>query len=179
MAAAIEARTVLDISVQPALFGGQMRGTTATLMTIGGSQIALATDVGHAANLVQAHLIQTLSAVGRDWLDLYFLGVVEPVREDQLQGALEALESAREEGYVRYFGLAAFGDGDAALASWRLRDAFEVVLVDPTPQHEPLRQAAAERRCGVVTRGAGNPMLRTVRSALEIQQSMTLVGATA
>lgn len=149
VASALEAKTVLDISANPALWGGQMRGTDALLMTRGGLEIERAPDEKTACDLIQAHLIQTLSAIGREYIDFYFLQVRRRLEEYQITGALQALESAKQEGHIRFLGLAAEGPGLAVQSVWQFHDAFEVLLL--REPDEGLTGFARERRVGVVT----------------------------
>ncbi|HWD37930.1 MAG TPA: hypothetical protein VG944_03725 [Fimbriimonas sp.] len=148
----------LDVSRATALWGGWLRGCEAlTLMQISGSDIEDAVDSKHASDLTQAHLIQTLSAIGREWIDFYFLRSRRALEEFQLSGVLEALEAARQEGHVRFFGLHCEGRAAASIANWQLHDAFEVVCIDgDSEQHEELARIAAGRRVGVLKR-VGKP----------------------
>ncbi len=146
--AALNQQTVIDISTNPGLWGGKMRGTQATLMTIGGSEIERAPDEQTAFDLTQAHLIQTLSAIGREWIDFYFLSIRRNLEEFQINGALQALDFARKEGHVKFLGLAADGPGLAVQGLWQFRDAFEVILLPN--EDSGLVAMAKERRVGVV-----------------------------
>jgi hypothetical protein len=141
--------TVIDISTNPALWGGQMRGTEGLLMSRGGLEIERAPDEKTACDLIQAHLIQTLSAIGREWIDFYFLQVRRGLEEYQIAGALQALESARQEGHIKFLGLSAEGPGLAVQGVWQFHDAFEVLLLSEPDQG--LLQLAQERRVGLVT----------------------------
>ncbi len=159
VASALEAKTVLDISANPALWGGQMRGTDALLMTRGGLEIERAPDEKTACDLIQAHLIQTLSAIGREYIDFYFLQVRRRLEEYQITGALQALESAKQEGHIRFLGLAAEGPGLAVQSVWQFHDAFEVLLL--REPDEGLVGLARERRVGVVTEFASEGTVLT------------------
>ena len=94
----------------------------------------------------------------------------EPWEEWQLNGALEALETAKQDGIVQHVGLAC-GDNDlAALAMWQFRDAFEMILVSSGQQFESLEPLARERRAGVLVREevvGDYPTLRAVSSPAE------------
>jgi aryl-alcohol dehydrogenase-like predicted oxidoreductase len=155
VSAALDAKTVIDVSKGPALWGGAMRGTEALLMSIGGTEIESATDEQHASDLVQAHLIETLSAVGRDYLDFYFLQVRRALEEFQINGALQALEMARQEGHIRHVGLCCDGSSLAVLGMWQFHDAFDVLLVPRNhlchESYDTLAPLAQERRVGVIT----------------------------
>jgi hypothetical protein len=153
--AAAEAGTVIDIGTNPGLWGGPLRGTDAILMAAGGIDVENATDERHAADLLQAHLIQTLCAIGREHLDFYFLKVRRGLEEYQIAGALQALEMARAEGHVRHIGLSCDGPALAVLGVWQFHDAFEALLVPRSHRLEgayrTLAPLASERRVGIVT----------------------------
>lgn len=176
--AANEAKTVIDVSTHPGLFGHFMRGTTTRLMGAGGADIAHAADEDSAANLIHAHLIETLSAVGRDWLDFYFLRVRAPLEEFQLSGALKALEWARDERHVHFVGLSGEASEPIVQGVWQFHDAFDVLLLGDgkTPA---LAAMADSRRVGIVRRVSGDPTpeatsLMTVRSTQEIAAAVRL-----
>lgn len=153
--AALKQDTVIDISTNPGLWGGQMRGTVAKLMALGISDLDRATGDRHAADLLDAHLIQILSSIGREWIDFYFLPILKPLRSDQLQGALSSLENARQDGHVRHLGIYGFADKASLETGWRNADAFEALWLmegmDPEVEADAI-QMANERRVGVVSR---------------------------
>lgn len=156
VASARGAGVPLDISGNPALWGGRMRGDDSLFLTqISTNGYERANDDRHAGDLIQAHLIETLSAIGREWIDVYFLRVRRAVDEAQLSGALEAMELARQEGHIRYLGLCCDGPSLAALGMWQFHDAFDLLLV-PRNHHDDeayrtLAPLARERRVGIVT----------------------------
>ena len=162
----------IDFSSQPALWGGAMRGADEVVLIQQGTyQIERATSEDHATDLTQAHLIETLSAVGRDCLDFYFLRIRRAIEEYQINGALAALEAARNEGHLRFLGLHATGNAMAALGLWQFHDAFEVVLIpDDEAARTTLEPLARKRRAGIVGLGHGDTQLVTVRSSTEIHQ---------
>ena len=144
----------IDVSTQPALWGGALRGGDDTLLTFGGKYLATAHDEKNALDLTQAHLIETLSALGRETVDVYALTVRKPLEEWQINGALEALEDARQEGHIRHFALHAEGSGLAALGFWQFHDFAELLIVPRNPvaheAYDTLAPLAAERRAGIV-----------------------------
>ncbi len=146
----------LDLGGNSALWGGRMRGDDSLFLTaLSTTGYERATDDRHAIDLVQAHLIETLSAIGREWIDVYFLRVRRAVDEAQLSGALEAMELARQEGHIRYLGIACDGPSLATLGMWQFHDAFDLLLV-PRNHHDDeayrtLAPLARQRRVGVVT----------------------------
>jgi len=126
---ALEAGTVIDISKGPALWGGAMRGTDAALMSLGGTDIERAVDAQHAQDLLEAHLIETLSAIGREHLDFYFLQVRHKLSSWQIEGAAKALELAHRDGHVRNVGLCCDGDPLASVAVWNAVEVANALLV--------------------------------------------------
>lgn len=132
-----------------------MRGTDAFLTCISNSGFENATDETHATDLVQAHLIETLSCIGREHFDIYFLRIRRAVEEYQISGALQAMELARQEGHIRFLGLCTDGPAFASLGVWQFNDAFDVALIPrnhyDSEAYETLAPMAKERRVGVVT----------------------------
>lgn len=155
VAAALAAQVPIDITSGPTLWGGAMRATDAFLTIAGNSDFERANDTTHAFDLLQAHLIQTLSSIGREHIDIYFLRVRRAVEEYQITGALEALEHAKQEGHIRFIGLYCDGPGLAALGTWQFHDAFEVLRVRRNhydhDAFDTLEPMARERRVGIVT----------------------------
>jgi aryl-alcohol dehydrogenase-like predicted oxidoreductase len=129
---ALESGLPIDVGSQPGFWGGALRGTEARLMTIGGADVARAVDAEHAGHLIEAHLIETLSAVGRQNLDVYFLHIRAPLQEFQIAGALEALQSARQEGVLGVVGVCAdprLADAQAISALLSRNRSFEALLL--------------------------------------------------
>ncbi len=145
---------VLDITPAPGLWGHLLREHPNTLqvaIVAPPHLIGLAGDATRSAYNIQSHLIETLCAIGREYVDYYFLSLPESLTEAQIRGALEALEIARQEGQVRVSGLACYGDPLRTLAFWRTHDAFEVVLIPAQDAHlQVLLPEARARRTGVV-----------------------------
>ena len=153
--AALDSNAPIDITSLPALWGGKMRGTSAPIMMIGGSDFERATDETHACDLVQAHLIETLSSLGREHIDFYFLRVRMSVEEYQISGALQALELAKQEGHIGFIGICCDGPSLATMGTWQFHDAFELLLVPrnhyDSEAYDTLAPLANERRVGIVT----------------------------
>ncbi len=61
-----------------------------------------------------------------------------------------ALETARQEGHVRFLGIFCDGPPLATLGTWQFHDAFEVLLAPVGEALEMLEPLARERRVGVV-----------------------------
>lgn len=155
IAAALASGAPIDVTSQPGLWGGRMRGTEAILSCVSSSHFENAHDESHATDLVQAHLIETLSCIGREYFDFYFLRVRRGVEEYQISGALQAMELARQEGHIRYLGICCDGPSLATMGVWQFHDAFDVLLVprnhyDSEP-YDTLAPMARERRVGIVT----------------------------
>lgn len=149
--AALQARTVLDISTNPALWCGQMRGTDAVLMATGSNDLERAENEQQSHDFVQAHLIEILCAVGREHLDFYFLRLRQPLQEFQISGALIALEACRQEGNIRFTGVAAESIS-ATLNMLQFHDAFEAILLDEGIPRAPAKLLAKQRRMSIITR---------------------------
>lgn len=161
-------RFVIDISSQPALWGGLLAGYRGSYLTRSSRDLEVAYDAAAAANLVEAHLIETLSSLGRPRLDFYVLRVRGPLRESIVEGVLGALESARDDGMVRFLGIEA-EDEAATQTTWERHDAFEIALLG---SGSLLEGFAAERRVGIVhpdDQATGTRIL-TVSSAHHVQQ---------
>lgn len=151
--AALATGAPLDITAQPALWGGMMRGTDATLSIILDAGIDRAYSAAHAGDLIQASFVQFLSAIGRESVDFFFLRIRSAREEFQTNGALEMLESLRQEGHLRFLGLAVAGSALAARSLWQFHDAFDVILFPQHPRSSAgpsLTPLAQERRVGVV-----------------------------
>lgn len=152
--AAADSGAVLDISNQPGYWGELLRGRDVPLLAFGGTECENAVSADHATDLLSAHIFQTLSSLGRIGLDFYFLRVRRGWEEFQVDGAFRALETAREDGLIRHFGLWAEGHPLAVLGWWQFRDAFEAVMIPHHPRAEDyaetLAPLARERRVGLV-----------------------------
>ncbi len=159
---AVAAKTVIDISQRPGLFGGLIAGRGSLVMAVGGGDCSRAPDAHWAKNFIEAKLVSVLSCIRQDHLDFFFLDYAGPWEEAQINGALEAMESARTEGLIRFAGLNASGNDLATLAMWQFHDAFDAILMSPNsfPTLGPL---AHDRRVGTLIRELeieGNPVLR-------------------
>lgn len=173
-AAAAASGLPLHVARQPALWGGYLRGRDDLFLTMTSDLLyERATESTHAMDLTQAHLIQSLSSIGREWVDVYWFRARKPVEEFQIAGVLEVLESARQDSHIRHLGLWAEGPAYGMLSLWQFHDAFELIcLPNDNESQEVLVPLAGERRVGVVYRdGAqvpGSPSYHPVRSAAEI-----------
>lgn len=172
-----DARTVVDASVQPALWGRWL-GEEATVLAVGSPGYARAGTARGAAELVQANLIELACSLRRECVDFYCLPITGPTAFELLDGAFQALEDARADGLVRFLGLSADAPPEEVLHLWSQRDAFEIVLL-PTPDPQ-LVEFAAARRTAIVHRCASlhdlpaapreQAKLVTVRSARDVAE---------
>jgi hypothetical protein len=145
----------VDVSISPALWGGKLRGSSVPICCASTTAFELATDSTHAADLVQAHLIEVLSCLGRECVDFYLLRLRKMLREDQLSGALEAIEAARSEGHIGHIGLFCDGPALPILAQWQIHDAFELVVCTEA-EIAMIGPFARARRVGLVRFGQGS-----------------------
>jgi hypothetical protein len=178
MSVALASGAPVDISASPALFGGSLPpNSEATLIQNSSVDIERSVDSKHAADLLQAHLIETLSSIGRPYIDFYFLRSRVAFEEAQLAGLLEALEGARQEGHVRYFGLR-IENFPASVGNWQFHDAFDVVSVPeelPAEERETIKRMSASRRAGYILRtkqldSPTDTVLLTVKSLDDLAQ---------
>lgn len=172
--AAIASGLPLDLSSQPALWGGLLRTRPefekALIMARSSIDFERATDEDHAVHLVHAHLIEVLSALGRGSVDFYFVRIRRGLAEFQINGVLQALELAREDGLFRFTGLAVEGPALVVRGVWQSHDAFEALLVGP--EGASLLPVASDRRVGVLHEGEGTPRLITVRNVNELEAAI-------
>ncbi|MEZ0325360.1 MAG: hypothetical protein ACAH95_05600 [Fimbriimonas sp.] len=166
--AAVASGLPLDLSTMPALWGGKMRGSGGVLSCVSSADYERANDSGHAGNLVQAHLIESLSCIGREFWDFYFLRFRGSVSESILSGVFEALEMAKQEGHIRFVGLCSEGSASATLSMWSLHDAFDAILIPRAEDVGVLGGMARQRRVGVLAPSGGDIELRSVRKADEV-----------
>lgn len=166
----IEPTTIVDASSQPLLWGGLLRGFRGGFLARSARDLERATGEAHAADLVEAHLIETLSSLGRESVEVYCVRVRARMAPETTVGALQALERARSEGMVHAFGILP-EDPAAGRELWERHDAFEVALL---PQGSGLEGFATQRRCGIVFLGKANanPRLIEVSSGDEVRRSL-------
>ena len=155
VSAVCEEPCVVEVSGHTGMYGHLLWGKDVQIATIGGADIVRATDATHAGTLVGMHLVETLSALGRPGIDYYFLKVQAGVTEEQINGALNALDEAKSEGVIRFIGLYVEGAAQSVMGLWQFHDAFEAVMVSRNPgcekEYESVRGMAQERRVGMVT----------------------------
>lgn len=137
---------VIDVSSQPALWGGLLRRYSGRFLARSAVDFERATSEKHAMDLLEAHLIETLSSIGRPCIDFYGVRCRERIAESTLAGVLQSLELARQDGMVGFTGLVVEND-EPARAMWRSHDAFDFVLLK---RDSTLDLMARERRVGIV-----------------------------
>jgi len=120
---------VYDVTTSPAYWGSLLGSDEDLIMVQGGRDVADAADQLSATNLIQAHLIEVMSAIGRPYLDYYFFQIRRELTPQQVQGAVSALKSAKEEGHIRSLGIA-LTDTQPALEFWRANPIFDVALLE-------------------------------------------------
>lgn len=166
----------LDLSSQPALWGGALRNEPGyeSRFVVGRSSTDFekATDESHTVHLVHAHLIEVLSSLGRPMLDIYFVRIRRGLEEFQINGVIQALEMAREDGLLRFAGLFAEGPSLVVRSVWQFHDAFECALLPEGSHGEELVPLAEQRRVGVVRSESGSTRLVTVRSVSEVEAAV-------
>jgi len=180
IAAARESGLPLDISTRPILWGGNLRGWEGVTMARGTTDYERSTEHTHAMDLIQSHLIETLSCLGRETIDFYVLPLRRAVEEFQISGALEALESARQDGHIRHLAFVSEGPALASLGLWQFHDAFEAAFIHQSDEEamSSLPPLARSRRVGVVEIGSnqaqdGGVQLLPVREASAIHNLLS------
>lgn len=176
---------IIDGGSNPALWGQLIRQQKSTeVMSIAGRDIERASSDHQAADFIGAHLIETLSSLQRTYLSFCFLSVRRALEEHQINGALQSLHSAKEEGLVQHIGLHIAGPTLAATSLWRFHDAFECVLARCTPNSNSdftsVLSLAKEKRVGVIAEtdlesvhlSRENPVLIGVRTPQEVKAAL-------
>lgn len=179
--AVVQAGGPVDVSAGTSVWGPALGSATVPILAVLGREVEDAPDAETASRLVTGSLIAALSCLGRPQLDFAVLPVRRALEEFQVDGALSALESARQDGLIRFLGLACRGPGLVALGLWQFRDAFDVVIVPARGLHgdayDILEPLARQRRVGIVAQLAGpdapfdrpGPWLVPVSSAGQVE----------
>lgn len=121
-----------------------------------------AANASHAADLVSADLLQVMALAGTATGLLVTLPVRTPLWGGQVEGALRALEGARDDGIVRHLGVRVAGPWAMVEPTWRRHDGFEFAVCPPETAEEVLSFASG-RRVGVVVSGTRPGAYRLVR----------------
>lgn len=149
--AAIETHLPLLLSSNFALWGGLLRRTSTPLVVQATLEVESALDEKHACDIIQAHLIQALSALGTGEIAFYLLPVRKGWEEFQLSGALQAIQFAKEDKLVHGVGLLSLGHPMASLGLWQFHDAFDVIVTTEQESQSRLQPLATERRVASAT----------------------------
>lgn len=146
---------VLDVSGGAGRFGHLVSSSEVAICTFGGRELVHANSARHAADLIGAHIVETLSGVGRPSVDFYCLRISSALSEDVINGALAALDDAKNDGAIKYLGIYAHGDWPTVLRVWQFHDAFEFAMADNNPRRrddfESVAGFAASRRVGIAS----------------------------
>lgn len=166
----------MDVSSQPALWGGFLRGGQDVLMVESNFQVERATSQDHATDLLQANLIEHLSSIGREMVDVFVFRVRRVMEDHQVAGAMAALEFAKSEGHVRFLCLGFDGPVPAIMSFWQFHDAFELVRLQRTEGYSAALDFAQSRRVGVIVAGGtdlpGAVSLKTVATLDDVRGSL-------
>jgi hypothetical protein len=172
-----EANVPVDVSGGPAYWGAALRGAEFPVLVRLGRHLDRATDANHATDLVQAEFIERLSSLGRMSVDIVGLYVERPMEEFQIDGALRALELARQEDHFRFLALIAHGPAITVQSVWQFHDAFELLVCPDDGEYAGLVRMAESRRVGVVRElssfsvgESAHTQLVPVESAAEVRQ---------
>jgi len=100
-------------------------------------------------------LIQLLSSIGREKIDLLLVPFNRAIEEMQIAGLMSCLEAMKQDGHIGFIGLHAQGPAMAVQGFWQFNDAFEFVMMPRNPlveeDYQSLASMARERRAGIVT----------------------------
>ena len=153
--ACIPLGAVVDVSAAGPTLGHLLRLRADVLLAVfSGFELEHAPSESRAADLTTALILQHISSSCRSKVDFFMLQIRRTLRDDQLNGAISALEEARQEGLIGHIGLSIDGPLYAVLPTWILHDAFDLCLVNSTgatsAEVEAVVALAAQRRVAVV-----------------------------
>lgn len=152
---ALEAKTILDVTRAPALWGNHLRGVQVPLSLAIGQELRHNASPEAARTYLEGELLQTFSQIGGTQIDFVALACTGPMPENVVDAALQVLEETRQEGHIRHYGLWSAGHPMSTLALWQFHDAFEFVVVANNPPKsqgfEMLSSMAEARRVGVLS----------------------------
>jgi len=141
----------LDVTHAASVWGAHLPAETGPLIAFLGSDYALARTRDDACDLLSAQIVQVLSCLLGRRFTFLFLPVNGPVQEFQFDGALQALETARQDGLTEFTGISCEGNPFDTLSVWQFRDAFEALCVHDHEALHTLRPLAEQRRVGILT----------------------------
>jgi hypothetical protein len=150
----------------PSIWANELRGSGCDWLVSHSGECEFGRSEEDAAGKMMGEIVQAVSCSPDGSIAIWFLRVDRPWEEYQINGALAALDSAREEGLVKHLGLHVAGSSMAVASLWRFHDAFDVVLCPPGSELDGVVATARERRVGVVQDGGESlgfgPVLRRV-----------------
>lgn len=143
---------VVDIHNAPVLLGHALSESQARLMHVGDGLAWSTSSREAAANIVSANVLSSLSTLRGRQIDFWFLDLDRAPEQYQLDGALQALTEARQDGLIGSICLRITKNIYAGLSTWRFNDAFEVVTTHGirADDHTGIVGLAAERRVGLL-----------------------------
>lgn len=148
------------------LWAAELRDAKCDWVVCGGEKISNTQNQEQAMYHMTGEIISAVAGSPDRFVSIYFLSVARAWEEHQINGALAALQSAKEEGLIGSICLHVAGSALGVASLWRFYNAFDVVLVrrNPGTEQDYLRIAmtALDRRVGVVQEsifdwGAGVP----------------------
>ncbi len=116
-----------------------------------GASLSDAENFNHAVSLVQSHLLSNLCSTRRECINYYVLKPRDSIDLTLLDGALESLESAREDSLIKHIGLDLTQNTENLLNLWIQRDAFEFIIIpNHTEKYDILSSIAKSKNVGIV-----------------------------
>lgn len=139
--------TVVDITSGPALWASLLAGRQRLSAECALDKLAY--ERQQASEHLEADLVSLLSATeGRGFFALFC--EFGAANSNLVEGALEVLELARQDGLAGHIGISVRSEEERAAAVVRSHDAFDAALVDAS--HSLLMTVAHDRRLPVVQR---------------------------
>lgn len=102
---AIDSGLPLDVSHGKLVWGSRLAGCDNLLVGFGAADFHRAHSASDACILVSAQLVEWLSCLNGRTLDVFFLPGTPAVTREQWSGAIEAVETARDDGLIRFSGI--------------------------------------------------------------------------
>lgn len=162
-----EVSAVVFLSGRPGFWGETLRGFPGELMVSGGHYASMRPNEQAVRNEMEAELIQWLSALGRTQIDYFFLECAGPLETFQINGVLEVLEMARQDGLIRNLGLLA-RNPYASLSLAQFNDAFDLYYFPHAEDSEVLAGLAESRRIDVLVNGIHVHRVTSSEQILEV-----------
>jgi len=141
----------LEISHGKSAWGPFVEHAPNAIVAFGSSDFSMAGSRVHACDLVSAQIVEILSCLHGKSLTVFFLPLIRVLESHQWDGAIEALESAREDGLILSTGLSCDRVVSTELIDGQFRDAFDAVCVRNKEDFETVSPIVRERRMGVLT----------------------------